>query len=79
MNSRITKKFKKIYYFDENKYFGSGYGVSGITCGVPSPSLTESRLSVLGLGFTITRFFVEHRAIKQGLHAMFCRPYSVLY
>ena len=36
MNSRTTKKFKKIYYFDENKYLGPGYWVSGITCAVPS-------------------------------------------
>ena len=33
---RITKMFKKIYYFDENKYLGPGYWVSGITCEVPS-------------------------------------------
>ena len=37
INSRITKKMKKIYYFDENKYLRPGYWVSDITCGVRSP------------------------------------------
>ena len=37
MNSIITKKFKKIYYFDENKYLGPGSRLSGITCRVPGP------------------------------------------